>query len=314
MLKTGIKYLTLGLLVLIYSCKDRFPPSVFETGNLNLGSAYDLCVEDAYAYVSYNDGLAIIDFSSPDHPVLIETVKTEEAAFGVLLDNDTLFIGAGGRSNLKIVDVSNKINPRVISSTDVSGTTYDIVRKGHYLFLSTWEGKFITVDIENRNSPQIISNLDCFGNGTNLGLKNDIIYFANPQKGIQIIDIANPSEPEIRSVVQGSSGAWDIHIDNEYLFLGKHSKGFSIFEIQNNYSLFEIYSGSNGGETYGIFRDGDRLCIGDLQQGVEIWDITIMEEPELIETIDEYSPHDLVVNNGSIFLADQDRNFVILDY
>ena len=72
-IRTILKYLALGLLLAIYSC-ERFPPSEFETGNVNLGSAYDLYVEGEYAYVTCNDGVAIIDFSHPEQPDLIETI------------------------------------------------------------------------------------------------------------------------------------------------------------------------------------------------------------------------------------------------
>ena len=56
-----------------------------------------------------------------------------------------------------------------------------------------------------------------------------------------------------------------------------------------------------------------RSTLEDLQDGVEIWDIRNKNQPQLITTIDEYHPHDIVRYGGYTFLADQDRAFVILD-
>ena len=102
-------------------------------------------------------------------------------------------------------------------------------------------------------------------------------------------------------------------LENGFLYLGKHNQGFSIYEIEEDNSLNLIYSLRSGGEVYGIAQEGDFLYMADLQDGAEVWDISDKTHPELMLTVDEYSPHDIAVDNGFIFLADQDRSFVILE-
>lgn len=55
------------------------------------------------------------------------------------------------------------------------------------------------------------------------------------------------------------------------------------------------------------------LYSADLQNGLEVWEIGNSNNPDLSITLAEYSPHDVVVHNGYVFLADHDRSFVILD-
>ncbi len=313
MMKKYLKYLFPGLLLILNSCEE-FPPSEFEIGNVVLDCAYDVFIEGEYAYVTHNGGLAIINISNPDRPDLASTIETGESATGILVENGIAYLGSGGRNNLKIIDVNDGYHPVILSSIDVPGVSSGLAKNEHHLFLSTWDGSLITVSIEDMDSPRVISTLNCEGDGKDITLKGNIAYYANAQKGIQIIDVADPYNPEILSVVEGSYGAFDIHMEDAYLFLGRHNRGFSIFGIEDDHSLSKIYSGSNGGEAWGISREGDRLYIGDLQEGVEIWDVSILEKPEIIETIAEYAPHDLVFSNGKIFLADQDRDFVIIEY
>jgi hypothetical protein len=131
--------------------------------------------------------------------------------------------------------------------------------------------------------------------------------------GLQIIDITDSNAPVIVETRNEARGAWDIHLTDGYLFLGKHGNGFSIYRIEANQSLTYIVSDASGGEVYGICRAGDLLYTGDLQEGVEIWDVSNIFQPRLLQTIEEYAPHDITVSGGRIFLADQDRHFVILE-
>jgi len=297
--------------VIIAGC-EKFPPSDYEVGHLKLGSAYEICVDDEYAYVSTNKGLAIIDKSNPSKPDLMSIVNTNGTSLGALYENNIIY--AGGEACVKIINVESRSKPVTLSSINTPGNICGIQKQGNTLFMAANNGRLVIVDIQDVQTPQIVSVIDCKGSGTDIAVVNNYVYFANAQTGLQIIDVSDIQAPELLSEVPGTYGAWDIHVDNGYLFLGKHRLGFSIFRIEADDSLSEIFSGTNGGEAYGIFRYEESLYIADLVDGVEIWDIIDMEEPVIIETMDEYSPHDLVVSDGKIYVADQDRHFVIIDY
>lgn len=142
---------------------------------------------------------------------------------------------------------------------------------------------------------------------------NDKIYYANADKGLHIIDVKDPGNPAILETITGTIGAWDIHINDGHLFLGKHGNGFSVFQMEQDGSLSHVFSGLTGGEVYGIYYEDDRLYTGDLVKGVQVRDVSEKSQPLLLHTLEEYSPHDIVVRNGLVYLADQDRHFVILN-
>lgn len=241
-------------------------------------------------------------------------LPTDEAAFGVLVEENILFIGSMGVDNLKVFDVVDPRNPLFLSSLTVSGTIYGIVKIQSSLFLSTYEGSLVGVDISDINIIKSGNTLNCQGRGMDLAHHQGYLYFANSFSGLQVIDIGNPESPQILTIPNGSNGAWDIYLDNGFLYLGKHMLGFSVYSIDNPALPSLITERNTGGEVYGIYSSGNYLYTGDLVNGVEVWDIGNKNSPVLLETISEYSPHDIFVDGNYIYLADQDRHFIILEY
>lgn len=312
LLKTSQLIALTGLIMIPLSC-TKFPPSEFEIAQIELGSAYDLQLIDNHAYVSNNSGIAIIDVSDLTNPELVSNIGSEEALFGILVEEEIAYTGKNS-NGLSIIDLQDLIHPEVISELDFSGSVYDLCIDSVYLYVSTWKGDLYVVDISLCESPELISQVNCKGNGTNLFAKNNLVYYANPQAGLQLIDVSLPDQPRVSEIAEGSYCAWDIDIFSDYLFLGQHSKGFSIYRINGDGSLQHVSTTNNGGEVYGIAQEDDKLYIADLQQGLEIWDINDKKNPVLLTTLEEYAPHDIQVLDGIIFLADQDRSFVILDF
>ena len=305
-------WMFLTLIILIFTGCERFPPSEFELGQVKLGSAYDLYVQGEYAYVTHNEGLSIINISDLTDPEEVALVSTNEAAFGILVEEEIAYLGAGN-DKFKIIDVKDKKNPKLIAELDIPGSSYGILKNMQMLYVSTWEGMFVCVDITDLSSPIIRSTIDCDGHGTSLAYRNELVYFTNPQKGLQLIDVKDPDDPVLGTTIPATSDAWDIQMKDSFIFLGRHRSGFSCIKINNDSTFSTIYSRDNGGEVYGIFKDGDRLYSADLQNGLEIWETSSSGQATLHTTLQEYSPHDVFIDQGLIFLADQDRSFVILD-
>ena len=298
---------------LLPACKESFPPSEFEIGHVDFGSAYDLYIDSGYAYVTHNGGLSLVSLSDLSRPQETATVSCSEAAFGILVENDIAFLGSGGSKNLKIIDVSDKHNPEILSTLNIPGAIYGIAKNSNTLFLSNWDGNLIIVDISELNAPTIVSTLDCQGNGSDLAYHNQHIYYANPKKGLQVINVQDPSLPVMGSTVPSTGGAWDIHLHEGMIFLGRHNLGFTCLRIENDTTISRLFAKDNGGEVYGIFHDGNSLYSADLVNGLEVWEVSDSNQASLITTLQEYSPHDIVVKNDIVFLADQDRSFVILE-
>lgn len=309
------EHLIIFLFIIQISCiKESFISSVYEIANVDSGSAYEVVVNGDYAYVANNSGVSVIDISNPGKLQKITSLTTDEAAFGIYISENILFVGADGNKNLFAFDINMVENPVLKSSLTLQGPVNGISLNNSVLYVSTLNGFFSVIDVSDIVSMKIISTLDCKGQGNDLTFFQDYIYYANSNKGLQIIDVKEPENPEIVRTVNNTSGAWDIAIHDNYLFLSKHKYGFNILSLENPSSPEIIASANSPGEDYGITVNSEYLFVADLQYGVEVWDYSDISCPSLIETIGEYEPHDIATQENFIFLADQQRHFVILKY
>ena len=299
---------------LSFGCDDKFPSSEYQIGQISLGSAYNVAVNGNYAYVAYNSGVAVIDIGNPAKPKKLTTLKTSEAAFGILCVDNYLYIGAGGVKNLYVYDNANPQSSTAVSSIKLSGTVNGISKYEDYLFASTQNGYLEILNVSDLSNIIKVKTINCQGQGVDLIYNKSYIYYANSQKGLQVICVDNPSNPEIVITLPNTSGAWDVNINGDNLLLAKHMYGFNVFSLENPALPTSILTKNNGGESYALFTDETSLYVADLQQGIEIWDITDIQNPVLSETIGKYAPHDLTARDNLIFLADQDRGFVVLRY
>ncbi len=303
-----------GFGIMIFACKDEFSSSTYLIGQISLGSAYDIALNGDYAYVAYNDGLAVIDIIDPAKPKKLFTLKTAEAAFGILVDDNRLYVGSAGENNLYIYDNSNPQNPTTITFINLSGTVTGITRNEDYLFVSTQNGYLEVLSISDLSNIIKVKTICCQGQGMDIVYYKGYAYYANSHKGLHVINVSDPSNPVIITTVTGTSGAWDVHINEDHLFLTKHMYGFNSFSLENPALPVKVTNKSNGGESYGIYTEESNLYIADLQQGVELWDNSDINNPLLLKTGMDYAPHDIAAKNDLILFADQDKGFVILKY
>jgi hypothetical protein len=71
---------------------------------------------------------------------------------------------------------------------------------------------------------------------------------------------------------------------------------------------------NDGGNSFGIHGDSRYLLIADLEQGVELLDISNPETLVEVAQHDDAAPHDLIYNNEYAYVADQDEEFQIVNF
>ena len=149
-----------------------------------------------YAYVSYDDGLDIVDISNPANPKTVGEVKCKGGGFGDIdLSPDARFAVfaaahqgndkpcAGAGTAATIVDISNKRAPRIISKIDLEPGSVDpfgIV--ADYVHTTTLDGNRLFLN------PQIWAG------------------YPQAKQRIRVFDVSNPASPKSIGAVQFTSG------------------------------------------------------------------------------------------------------------
>jgi hypothetical protein len=308
----SINIIIFSIMLILTAC-DSLQTPINRVGSLNIGTAYRVFVQDNYAFVADNDGVVIIDITRRDHPKKVALVELSEAAFGVYAQDNLVFIAspAGG---LVIADVQEKSNPKIIGAY-VSGGINEVCVNDHIAYASTQQGELRIINVENPTRPYLLGTYDAGdGPGLMVACLENIVYFSTSNKGLDVLDVSDSSSPIKTETIARTQGAKDIQFVGDLLYLSCVGNGVRVLSIANRLAPKTITSFNNGGEAWGVGGDSKTLWIGDLQEGIELYDMSNPQAPVLIAQDPHYAPHDIFFDGEYAYLADQDRGFIILEY
>jgi hypothetical protein len=117
-------------------------------------------------------------------------VDTPGEAQGMVVSGNYSYV-ADGESGLQVVDISDPVNPEIVSSVD-TGWARDVTVSGNYAYV-VGDGGLYVVDISDPFSPHITGNLDTPGSAQSVAVAGDFAYVADGEFGLQIIWIYQPS-------------------------------------------------------------------------------------------------------------------------
>ncbi|MCB0200206.1 MAG: hypothetical protein KDI03_09045 [Anaerolineae bacterium] len=157
-------------------------------------------------------GLLLIGCSRSDNGSidLGRRVDTEElgcffSPSSIVQREGLAYATSGG--NLTILDVSDPVYPRCVSTYDTTRGASDIALDGQYAYLAT-QG-LLVMDISDPRNPQELFRYDVDSAATDIKLKDGYAYLAAESSGLLIFDVSNPQRPELVSQMTFPEAAVD---------------------------------------------------------------------------------------------------------
>lgn len=284
-------------------------------GQGKVGVAYDVRVQDGFAYVTNNDGVVIFDVSQPENVKGIGKIDIGTASFGIDIQENSIYIAGG--NNLVIADITQPENPEILGDINLNGVLSQVRIVGKYAYVANRHEGLQVVDVSNPISPERIGGFNNGGVGEAVEIADNIAYFADNNDGLEVIDVSDPAAPRLVTTVPETAGAWDIFIDTakEFpeLYIGCHGNGTFIvrIEIDSKYDILGHFN--DGGESLGVWFDNNNLFVADNFE-FEILNVTEPERPKkIIEIKNLNGLHDLFVEGKYIYLADA-KGLIILEH
>jgi hypothetical protein len=173
----------------IDSCRttDRYPWGVWESYSLNR-----VLVADEY------DGLAVVDISNLNNPVLDTSVMVAATAEDVFVDGLHCYV-ADGMAGLAILDVSDPTRPTQVSGLDTTygaALSYAVVARDSMLYWGWYYPYFRTVDVTDPTRPLVVGS--CFppdAEPKDMVLQDSFVYAAMDNQ-FYVINVARPRQPQ----------------------------------------------------------------------------------------------------------------------
>ncbi|MCX6842928.1 MAG: hypothetical protein NTX53_11675 [candidate division WOR-3 bacterium] len=176
--------------VLIDTChtSDRYHYGVWA----NLGMHRALVADEC-------DGLAIVDISDINNPVLDTHVVVAASAGDVSIDGHYCYV-ADGMAGLRILDVADPSEPREIGALDTTWEgmeSYSVAAQDSFAFLG-WNNPYLRVaDVTNPANPVVAGGCQAVeGWPKAMALRDSFLYLALDYQ-FEVLNIARPREPQV---------------------------------------------------------------------------------------------------------------------
>jgi len=266
----------------IIDVKDFSNPNVVLNLDLPNGEAWGLDIQDGIAYVADGVyGLIAIDISDPYNPFITSKIITEGNALDVYV-LDTLAFVADSWEGLQIIDISESGNYQLLGHVPTDFAAIKVIARGNYAYVANASGGLLVVDIHDPQNPVEIASLNNIGFALDLELFDNYAYLAIENAGLLVVNISDPAHPMIANSITNMEGAYGIDLQGHYAFISHaDNNGLMIFDIEDPVHPIEISALDIPGTSLGIHSEGNLVYLAGWQSGLNIVDISDINNPEL---------------------------------
>lgn len=206
-------------LALLSSCTEETPVLEGDASLLYLAAGYG--------------GFRIVDVSNPAAPLPIGGVQEEFDVANSILVRENLAYLASVNKKIWILDVSNPLFPKEITSYPAPGYIESFDFKKPYLYVAAGHLGLRILDVSNLNFIQEIGYFVPEDADTKSVVVNEnYAYLANGDSGLLVLDISNPQVPQPVLSISDIGHSTKVRMQDRNLFLLSNSAIY-VFDVSN---------------------------------------------------------------------------------
>ena len=205
----------------------RNPDSLVLTNIYDNGEyAHSSFIRKNTAFVAECRHLSILDITDEENPVELGSVFIDAGdTRGVWVEGDYAYVASsGGHGGLRVVNVSNLINPVLVGRADpiLIGMPFFIKSRDPYVYVPTSPGYALYIfDVEDETNPYIVDSLSGLLNSSNVFIKNNYLFVASYDSGLTAYTILDPAHPQFAWRI-GRRDVVDVFATSEYVYFITH--------------------------------------------------------------------------------------------
>jgi hypothetical protein len=292
------------------------PVSAPVAGHVPLPEARQADVSGRYAYVAANaSGLFVVDVDDPAAPSVVGQYDPPTYVTKVIVQGGYGYLGVGG-AGLEIVDLSDPVAPVYAGSVDPWGTVYSLAVQGDWAYLGAYvsSGNYDVqiIDVSDPTSPLERYALDMPSLPLGMDAEGDYLYVATNQQGLQVLDISDPLSATIvasldlggdlsGTLVQGGLAVICVDDDGVNFYNGVH-----FVDVSDPTSPQLISTLYTPGVSWQVALSGDLMYIADDTGGLQIADISDLNDPRLVGALEtgRHNANGVVLAENCVCVSD----------
>ncbi len=204
-------------------------------------------------------------------------------------------------------------DPSPLSYLPIDDTANNVDIAGDYAYVATNNG-LVVIDISQPDGPIQVANYLIGAVVNDVKVRGDYAYLAASNAGLVMVDVSVPAAPFLAARQAIDGDAQDVVLHRNYALLAMGDSGIAVVDIANPEIPQWIVTTSTQGTAQGIgvSPEGDLAVVAMGGNGLEIFDLTLIDNPLSISTLAGGDVRDVYVDNGHAYLADYSRSLVIV--
>jgi hypothetical protein len=241
------------------------------------GSFFNFRINDNHLYaitrIEARYQLTIVDISNPSRPNRLWSIARGNIESGIVIFDNFLYLMAPNRDSILVYSLNDPSLPIQITGVDIGITTFltDPEELNDNLFASYGPFKCYIIDVENRMNPRLYLDLSIQTIAKDLLLIDNYLYIVGSVAETQplrleiydISDTLNP--PLVYYDTLGSGNDVTLEKIGNYLYLTSRSYGTRVFDISvlsnpvlidtvlNNYRILDLAAAGENALMVGLF-------------------------------------------------------------
>lgn len=235
------------------------------------------------------EGLLVVDVSSPEQPILINTFSALQQVESILIRGKLAFI-ANGAAGLAIVDLSQPHALKLLGKLDTSSYAFDLALTpdGRTAFVADNTNGVVVIDVSQAAKPRQLAVIPSSAASAGVALSGNgqTLYIADQADGVQIVDVSKPQAPVHQGHFNpaGHPQRLAISKDNRWLFAVNNEGGLSVHALQASATQNTQLPLPNAFAVQ-LSQDGHTALVADLFNGLVVVDVSQPLVPQILQRI-----------------------------
>ncbi|MEA3443413.1 MAG: hypothetical protein U9R19_01660, partial [Bacteroidota bacterium] len=237
---------------------------------------------------------------------------------------DTLAYIAQGEGGLVIINIADKENPKIVSTTKegVRGYSSKIALKDNAVYLAAGSFGINVLNVGNPDLPLITASNLAVKPAKDFHIMGNYLFTTISEQGFGVCDISFATQPIVRAETKTMGFARGIttSADSNYVFVACGEMGLSIYNISNFQIGWGIYPPVGWGDTPGyaeavtVLDDESLAFMACGTEGLQIVDYSDSTNIHVVGSYDGGGyAKELLYENGLIYLTAELRGMQIIN-
>jgi hypothetical protein len=243
----------------------------------------DIVVDENTLYIGTNHaGIYVFDCTDPSN--ILQTAHLDCYARRLFLQDARLYV-ASLLNGFTVYDISDALQPILLSQLDTEARIYDVVENGNFLYGAGANKGLVVVDQSDPTSLKELDLVESSRSIFSLMKHKDYVYASSDANaGIDIFGVSNPAEPILRNSIVDDDPVGEMKMLGDVMFVGSYHIGIRQFDLSDPESPIEISRHDVG--TVNRFALNDHiLCTVDDHDGAYIYPIA---DNEIVNNLGHY--------------------------